>query len=75
PDEQRYYNHVCLFYGGSVDASEELADELGLPEERKDSCEDEFQHTSDSWGPVLEDMSKLKGRLRFKSKEKTQFLR
>ena len=32
PDEQRYYNLVCLFYGGSVAAREELADELGLPE-------------------------------------------
>ena len=70
PDEQRYYNLVCLFYGGSVDTREELADELDLPEERKDSCEDEFQLASDSWGPVLEDMSKLKGRLQFKSKEK-----
>ena len=70
PDEQRYYNLVCLFYGGSVDTREELADELGLPEERKDTCEDEFQLASDSWGPVLEDMSKLKGRLRFESKEK-----
>ena len=70
PDEQRYYNLVCLFYGGSVDTREELADELGLPEERKDTCEDEFQLASDSWGPVLEDMSKLKGWLRFKFKEK-----
>ena len=34
PDEQRYYNLVCIFYGANPDLREELAQELGLPEER-----------------------------------------
>ena len=72
-DEQRYYNLVYLFYCGSVDAREELADDLGLPEEQKDSCEDEFQLASDSWGSVLEDMSNSKGGFGSSPRKKISF--
>ena len=30
PDEQRYYNLVCIFYGANPDLREELAQELGF---------------------------------------------
>ncbi|MGH1577287.1 DUF4344 domain-containing metallopeptidase [Planktotalea sp.] len=56
PDEQRFYNTVCLFYGADPDAREDFAQELGLPDERAESCEDEFLLASDSWNGVLDEM-------------------
>ena len=56
PDEQRYYNHVCLFYGADVDAREDLADDLGLPPERAESCEDEYDQAIASWGQIFEEI-------------------
>jgi hypothetical protein len=38
PDQQRYYNFVCLFYGASPEERDDIADELGLPEERQETC-------------------------------------
>lgn len=66
PDEQRFFNTVCLFYGANPDGREDFAKELELPEERKDGCEDEFVLASDSWGAVLDEMaedSSLSGKL------------
>lgn len=56
PDEQRYFNHICLFYGASPDARAELAEELGLPKERSKSCPDEYDQASYSWGGVFDEM-------------------
>lgn len=61
PDLQRYYNTVCLFVGGNFEAREDIAEELGLPEERLLSCEEEFELAYDSWGPVLGDITKEGG--------------
>ncbi len=66
PDEQRYYNTVCLFYGADPDARDEFASDLDLPDERAEGCEDEFALAADSWNSVLDDMSataSLKGKL------------
>ena len=57
PDEQRYFNTVCLFYGADPDGREEFAQDLELPQERADGCEDEFALAADSWHAVLDDMS------------------
>lgn len=57
PDLQRYYTMVCLFYGANPEAREELALELELPEERAESCVEEFQLAYDSWGPVLDEIT------------------
>lgn len=57
PDEQRFYNHVCLFYGANPDQREELAKELGLPEERAESCAEEYQQADDSWGELFDEMT------------------
>lgn len=54
PDLQRYYTMVCLFYGANPDAREALAIELDLPEERAETCVEEFELAYDSWGPVLD---------------------
>lgn len=65
PDEQRYFNLICLFYGANVDARHDLAQELMLPNERALSCEEEFVIAEDSWGPVLDEMGDLQGKLVF----------
>lgn len=57
PDEQRFYNTVCLFYGGNPDAREDFAIDLGLPEERAETCPEEFQLALDSWGPALDQIA------------------
>ncbi|WP_246030463.1 DUF4344 domain-containing metallopeptidase [Litoreibacter halocynthiae] len=57
-DEQRYYNHICLFYGAAPDEREELAEELGLPEERAESCADEYEQAISSWGQIFDEMEK-----------------
>lgn len=57
PDEQRYYNTVCLFYGADPDARAEFAEDNGLPEERADTCAEEFDLAFNSWTAVLDDMA------------------
>ena len=57
PDEQRFYNTVCLFYGAAPDLREDFSIELGLPEERAMGCEDEFGLASESWNAVLDDLT------------------
>lgn len=61
PDEQRYFNTVCLFYGADPDGREEFAQDLELPEERAEGCEDEFALAADSWHSVLDGMSAKSG--------------
>ncbi len=55
-DLQRYYNMACLFYGASPDTREELAQDMGLPEERAVTCEEEFQLADESWGPPIDEV-------------------
>ncbi|KIC51488.1 hypothetical protein RA29_05385 [Tateyamaria sp. ANG-S1] len=57
PDEQRFYNTVCLFYGANPDAREDFAIDLGLPEERAETCPEEFQLALDSWGPAFDEIT------------------
>ena len=64
PDEQRYYNLVCIFYGANPDLQEDLAHELGLQEERPISCQEEYELAIDSWGGVFQDMEGGTGKLR-----------
>jgi len=56
-DEQRFYNTVCLFYGGNPDSRDDFAVDMDLPEERADYCPDEYAMAADSWGAILDDMS------------------
>lgn len=57
PDLQRYYNLVCVFYGANPDEREDVAEDLGLPEERADYCPDEYDQAAHSWGQVLDTIS------------------
>lgn len=59
PDEQRFYNLVCLFYGADPDARDDIAEDLGLPEDRAEYCPEEFELANDSWGPVWDEMADL----------------
>lgn len=56
PDEQRYYNHVCIFYGAKPDEREDLAEELGLPEDRADWCPAEYEQAENAWGMIFDEM-------------------
>lgn len=53
PDLQRYYNFVCLIYGANIEERDDIADELGLPEGRIESCEEEYELAAWSWDQVL----------------------
>lgn len=57
PDLQRYYNLVCLFYGANPDEREDVAEDLGLPEERAEYCSDEYAQAYHSWGSVMDEIS------------------
>jgi len=54
--QQRYFNTVCLYYGGDVAARQDFADELGLPEDRAETCEEERALADESWGGVLDEI-------------------
>lgn len=56
PDEQRYYNHICLFYGANPDERATWADDLELPEDRAEWCPEEYNQAATSWGAVFDDM-------------------
>lgn len=53
-DLQRYYNLICLYYGGNVKDRDRFASENGLPYERAETCEEERKMAESSWGAVLE---------------------
>lgn len=60
PDEQRFYNTVCLFYGADPETREDFAADMELPQDRAEYCYDEFSQAMDSWGPVLDEMAERK---------------
>jgi len=62
PDEQRSYNTACLFYGADPDARADFAASIDLPEERAESCAEEYDQASASWGGVLDEMAEATGR-------------
>ena len=57
PDLQRYYNLICVFYGANIDEREDVAQELGLPEERAEWCDTEYNQAAGSWGAALDDIT------------------
>ncbi|WP_415921474.1 DUF4344 domain-containing metallopeptidase [Tateyamaria sp. SN6-1] len=65
PDEQRFFNTVCLFYGANPDARDDFAEDMGLPEERAETCPEEYDLAIDSWGAVMDDIAGAGDSLRF----------
>lgn len=59
-DLQRYYNLICLYYGGDVEGRDDFAEENGLPHDRAETCEEERELAEGSWGAVLDDIKRTK---------------
>lgn len=54
PDEQRFYNTVCLFYGADPAGRADYAADMDLPADRAESCSEEFDQALAAWGDVLD---------------------
>lgn len=52
-NKQRAYSIACLMVGQDQKRFKAFADELELPQERRDECEAEFQQAHDSWFKVI----------------------
>ncbi|WP_457650449.1 DUF4344 domain-containing metallopeptidase [Profundibacter sp.] len=53
PDMQRYYNIVCLTYGSNPENRSEFAKEMGLPVERAEYCNGEYDLAKRGWFPII----------------------
>jgi len=53
-DQQRFFNLVCLFYGADPAARDDFAADMDLPQERAETCAEEFALADESWGPVFD---------------------
>jgi hypothetical protein len=73
PDEQRFYNTVCLFYGGDPETRENFAVDMDLPEERAEYCPEEYELAADSWGAVFDDLSAGGVPMAFSPEDETSF--
>jgi hypothetical protein len=64
-DQGRFYNTICVYYGGNTEGRQEMADTLGLPASRGERCEGEYQDAANSWGVLLDEMATKAGRETF----------
>lgn len=56
-DQQRYFTVLCLFYGANPDSRGFVTGTDMLPEDRQQTCPEEYQLAQDSWGPVLDEIA------------------
>ncbi|SPF77829.1 DUF4344 domain-containing metallopeptidase [Pseudoprimorskyibacter insulae] len=63
PDQQRFFNTVCLFYGADPEGRADFAEDMDLPEERAETCEEEFDLANESWGPIWDELATENGSL------------
>ena len=54
PDQQRAYQIACLLYGADPEKFKPMAEEVKLPDARRESCPAEAENNSSSWQKVLE---------------------
>lgn len=52
-DQQRAYQIVCLMVGHDPNDMVDLANEMKLPDERRESCKSDFAKASSSWAAAL----------------------
>jgi hypothetical protein len=52
--EQRGYQVACLLYGSDPPQFKEVADALELPEERRESCAEEYKQNDATWAKLVE---------------------
>ena len=57
-DLVRFYNTICLYYGGDVDVRDDFAHENGLPEYRMETCEEERDMAQRAWMGVIESIER-----------------
>lgn len=73
PDEQRFFNTVCIFYGGDPESRDMFAEEMGLPDDRAETCEEEYALAADSWGAVFDDLSGDGMQMSFAAEDESSF--
>jgi hypothetical protein len=56
-DEQRYYNVACMIYGAAPDIRGDIARDLDLPDERAETCAEEYEQLAWSWQGVLDQIA------------------
>jgi uncharacterized membrane protein len=50
---QRYYNSLCIAYGGAPDVFRELVAKSGMPKSRADNCENEYKQVEHAFKRTL----------------------
>lgn len=73
PDPQRYYNTVCLFYGGDPETRDVFAEDMELPEDRAETCPDEYELAAASWGAVFDELSQPGEPMTFEARDGDTF--
>jgi hypothetical protein len=53
PDQQRAFQIACVLYGSAAGVYDDLAEEIGMPAERRERCEGDYQAVSTGWGKLL----------------------
>lgn len=61
-DQGRFFNTVCIYYGGDTAARQEWADMMELPQGRAERCENEYNVAQKSWGVLLDRLGEQAGR-------------
>lgn len=54
-DQQRAYQIACLLYGAKPDSYQDVADDVDLPSERRESCVEEAEQNEKSWSYLLDE--------------------
>ena len=52
-DPQRFYNMMCWVYGSDPEGYAGMVTEGDLPEERAESCPEEYERAADAWAELL----------------------
>lgn len=69
PDEQRFFNTVCIFYGGDPDTRGDFAEDMDLPDERAETCVEEYELAADSWGAVFDELAEGGAPMQFSAED------
>jgi len=65
-DLQRAYNIICLMVGSDPEAFDDLAREVNMPEERRETCAGDYSNASWSWNKALQPFLRAPGQERTK---------
>lgn len=56
PDRKRIATMACLFYGANPEGRAAFAKDLEIPEERAESCADDYAQAERSWGAFFQEL-------------------